>query len=134
MSSQGTTSDEESETDPFIVKLDGEKGAPPALANHLPTEKAAWPWSSVDPAELSRVMWLSVMLCSIIGSFWLLDSLKDTVFATLVGLEHQPVAKVLSVITTLFVVLYYNSLLDRFNAPTVMFFGSNIKVLFGARY
>jgi len=59
------------------------------------------------------------MLCSIIGSFWLLDSLKDTVFATLVGLEHQPVAKVLSVITTLFVVLYFNSLLDRFDAQTV---------------
>ena len=41
-----------------------------------------------------RMGWLALMLSCIIGSFWLLDSLKDTVFATLVGLEHQPKAKV----------------------------------------
>jgi ATP/ADP translocase len=119
MPPQGSASDEVGETDPFIVKSDGDEEAPTALSNHLTTKKTSWPWSSVDPAQLPRVMWLSIMLCSIIGSFWLLDSLKDTVFATLVGLEHQPVAKVLSVITTLFVVLHFNSLLDRFDAQTV---------------
>ncbi len=70
-------------------------------------------------AELPRIAWLAAVLFCIIGSFWLLDSLKDTVFATLVGLEHQPLAKILSVGTTLALVLYYNSLLDRVATPTV---------------
>jgi hypothetical protein len=69
--------------------------------------------------HIPRVFWLSATLCCIIGSFWLLDSLKDTVFATLVGLEHQPAAKVISVFITLALVLYYNSLLDHYETPTV---------------
>ena len=43
--------------------------------------------------ELPRIMWLSALLCCIIGGFWLLDSLKDTVLATTVGLEHQPLSR-----------------------------------------
>jgi ATP/ADP translocase len=114
-------SEEGGETDPFIALPQSKKAAPAAFADQSSSGRVVWPWSSVDPFHLPRVAWLSVVLCSIVGSFWLLDSLKDTVFATLVGLEHQPVAKVLSVITTLIVVMYYNSLLDRFGAPTVSF-------------
>mmetsp|Transcript_68557 Transcript_68557/g.155023 ORF Transcript_68557/g.155023 Transcript_68557/m.155023 type:complete len:582 (+) Transcript_68557:147-1892(+) len=71
--------------------------------------------------ELPRIAYLSATLCCIIGTFWLLDSLKDTIFDTLVGLEHQPKAKVLSVGVTLVLVLYYNRLLDQFSKPAVFY-------------
>ena len=61
-------------------------------------------YGDIDGDELPRIMWLSALLCCIIGGFWLLDSLKDTVLATTVGLEFQPRAKLASVVVTLFVV------------------------------
>lgn len=75
----------------------------------------------------------------ILGTFWLLDSLKvllscfcdgdkmliythrergqDSVFATTVGLRYQPWAKFLSVICTLFVVCLYDYLVNFVSKP-----------------
>ena len=77
--------------------------------------------------ELPRIMWLSALLCCIIGGFWLLDSLKDTVLATTVGLEHQPKAKAISVLVTLVVVAAYNNAINRVRKPVLFY-------LFGAFY
>jgi len=41
-----------------------------------------------------RAAWLSGTLFFIIGGYWLMRSLKDTVLATIVGLQYQPMAKV----------------------------------------
>ena len=49
--------------------------------------------------------------CFVVGIYWMMRSLKDSVFATLVGLEYQPQAKMLS----LFVVppcSSYNKVVD----------------------
>lgn len=62
---------------------------------------------------------LSMTLFSIIGGFWLLDSLKDTVLEGTVGLEYQPRAKLLSVAVTLLLVIQYNRLVDSCSKPTV---------------
>lgn len=62
---------------------------------------------------------LSLTLFSIIGGFWLLDSLKDTVLEGTVGLEYQPRAKLLSVAVTLLLVIQYNRLVDSCSKPTV---------------
>jgi len=96
------------ETEPLLLLFDGDSSAskpssappkpdtPPAssllrrIAGSLYGEDAL----QAHGADAPRVAWLAMMLGCIIGSFWLLDSLKDTVFATLVGLEHQPKAKV----------------------------------------
>ena len=77
--------------------------------------------------ELPRIMWLSALLCCIIGGFWLLDSLKDTVLATTVGLEHQPKAKAISVLVTLVVVAAYNNAINRVRKPVLFY-------VFGAFY
>lgn len=58
-------------------------------------------------------------LFSIIGGFWLLDSLKDTVLEGTVGLEYQPRAKLVSVAVTLLLVIQYNRLVDSCSKPTV---------------
>ena len=68
-------------------------------------------YGDIDGDELPRIMWLSALLCCIIGGFWLLDSLKDTVLATTVGLEHQPKAKAIPVLVTLVVVAAFFAVL-----------------------
>ena len=57
-----------------------------------------------------RPVWLGSSLFMILFAFWLLDSLKDPVFATLVkgNLDsHQPPAKICSVVTTLCLVCLF---------------------------
>ena len=59
---------------------------------------------TVDPGEWKRPYWLGAGLFLILFAFWLLDSLKDPVFVRLVDgkiSEHQPPAKLCSVLVTL---------------------------------
>ncbi|CAM9610520.1 unnamed protein product [Chrysoparadoxa australica] len=64
------------------------------------------------PGDFAHVLWLSATLFSIIGGFWLLDSLKDTVLEVTLGMEYQPRAKLSSVLVTLLLVVGYNRLVD----------------------
>ncbi|CAM9557415.1 unnamed protein product [Hapterophycus canaliculatus] len=79
------------------------------LYGHLPRE------------DVPRIIWLSLTLFSIIGGFWLLDSLKDTVLEGTVGLEYQPRAKLVSVGVTLLLVIQYNRLVDSCSKPTLFY-------------
>lgn len=71
---------------------------------------------------------LSLTLFSIIGGFWLLDSLKDTVLEGTVGMEFQPRAKLVSVAVTLLLVIQYNRLVDSCSKPTVSISGESLKL------
>ena len=53
-----------------------------------------------------KVLILGLALCLILASFWLMDSLKDATLAELVGMEYQPTAKLLSVLSTLLLVTW----------------------------
>jgi AAA family ATP:ADP antiporter len=66
---------------------------------------------------VSRVLYHGVFLAFIIAGFWLLDSLKDPVLSSTVGMEYQPVAKLLSVVTTLIVVCLYDFLTTLVSKP-----------------
>ncbi|CAB1114844.1 AAA [Ectocarpus sp. CCAP 1310/34] len=79
------------------------------LYGHLPRE------------DVPRIVWLSLTLFAIIGGFWLLDSLKDTVLEGTVGLEYQPRAKLVSVAVTLLLVIQYNRLVDSCSKPTLFY-------------
>lgn len=65
---------------------------------------------SIPIREIPRVLFHGLILAFIIAGFWLLDSLKDPVLGNLVGLEYQPVAKLLSVVFVLVVVCIYDYL------------------------
>jgi len=65
------------------------------------------PWS-----DMPRVAWLSCTLFFIIGGFWILDSLKDSVFENTVGIEYQPNAKLVSAGVMIFLVAIYSHLVD----------------------
>jgi AAA family ATP:ADP antiporter len=60
--------------------------------------------------DLARVLFHAAILCFILCGFWLLDALKDPVLAAIVGIEYQPIAKLLSVLVTFFVVCFYDYL------------------------
>ncbi|CAM9868150.1 unnamed protein product [Ascophyllum nodosum] len=88
-------------------------------------------YGQLQTKDIPRVLWLSLTLFSIIGGFWLLDSLKDTVLEGTVGLEYQPRAKLLSVVVTLLLVIQYNRLVDSCSKPTLFYIvGGFYTVLF----
>jgi ATP/ADP translocase len=69
--------------------------------------------------ELPRVLFHGLLLSSIIAGFWLLDSLKDPIVANTIGIEYQPIAKLMSVVSTLVIVCLYDFLTSVVSKPTL---------------
>lgn len=78
--------------------------------------------------HLPRVLFHGTILAIIICGFWLLDSLKDPVLAQIVGIEYQPIAKLLSVVVTLLVTCIYDFLTSYLNRPNLFHL---VSVVFG---
>ncbi len=57
---------------------------------------------------------LSCTFFCIIGSYWLLRTIKDAIFDSLVDLSYQPKAKMLSLVVIIPLVLFYTKLVDTF--------------------
>ena len=66
----------------------------------------------MPPDKLLQALTFSLLLCFVVGIYWLMRSLKDSVFATIVGLEHQPQAKMLSLFVVTAVLFAYNKVVD----------------------
>ena len=66
----------------------------------------------LPPSEMLRTLTLATTLFFMIGGYWLLRSLKDTVLISLCGVQAIPKAKMLSVFVVLGVVSVYNKFLD----------------------
>jgi ATP:ADP antiporter, AAA family len=69
-------------------------------------------WGDLSRSEIKKFGVLSAILMFILGDYWLLRSLKDAIFADFVGFEWQPVAKIMSLIAIIFIVLGYSKLVD----------------------
>lgn len=69
--------------------------------------------------QIPRILFHGLILSCIISGFWLLDSVKDPVLATIVGMEYQPAAKLLSVVFVLFVVCIYDYLTSIVSKPSL---------------
>ncbi len=63
--------------------------------------------------QLPLVIYHAFILSSIVAGFWLLDSLKDPVIARIIGMEYQPIAKVISVLATFIVTVAYDFLTSK---------------------
>ena len=57
----------------------------------------------------------SAVLSLTVGVYWLMRSLKDSIFATVVGIEYQPQAKMLSLLVVTVGLVVYGSLVERLN-------------------
>jgi hypothetical protein len=55
---------------------------------HMRLAQALYGDGSSD-AQLAHAGFLALLMCNIVGVYWLLRSLKDSVFTTVVGIEYQ---------------------------------------------
>lgn len=76
----------------------------------------------LPPSEMIRTLCLATTLFFMIGGYWLLRSLKDSVLMALCGYKAIPKAKMLSVFVVLGVVSVYNHLLDSDLAKHQLFY------------
>ena len=69
-------------------------------------------WGDLRGEELKKFALLALGFFFLIGSYWPLKTLKDSIFANIVGPEHLPTAKILSLALFFPLVLIYSKLID----------------------
>ena len=91
-------------------------------------------WPAISDENISRFGILSSIYFFLIGAYWLIRTMKDPLFASLVGYSYQPFAKMVSLITVILGVLFYNKLLDVLRRNTLfyslaLFFGIGFVII-----
>ncbi len=71
-------------------------------------------WGNFQKEELKKFGLLSLIFGFIIGTYWMLRPLKDSIFMSVVGSNYIPYAKWLSLLIVFPLVLIYNKLVDLF--------------------
>jgi len=71
-------------------------------------------WGDLHGEELKKYLLLAVTFLFLIGVYWLLRSVKDSILASTVGIKYQPMAKIVSLFTLVPLILCYSKLIDMF--------------------
>jgi len=67
-------------------------------------------------AEVRKFAFLALVFFFIIGIYWAMRPLKDSIFDTMVGIKkYQPWAKILSLFFIVPLIIFYNKLIDKFS-------------------
>ncbi|KKP24348.1 MAG: Plastidic atp adp transporter [candidate division TM6 bacterium GW2011_GWF2_28_16] len=88
-------------------------------------------WGNMSEEELKKFSILSGAYFFLIGSYWLLRVMKDSVFSVLVDYRQQPFAKMVSLFVVIGVVLFYNKLVNIFKRNTLFYI---IALFFGVGF
>ncbi len=72
-------------------------------------------------AEMQKFGFLAAIFGLIIGTYWTLRPIKDSVFHAIVHIDYQPIAKMLSLFCVIPLILIYNKLLDVFPRHKVFY-------------
>jgi ATP:ADP antiporter, AAA family len=78
-------------------------------------------WGDLRGEELKKFSLLSLGFFFLIGSYWPLKSIKDSVFLGMVGSNYQPYAKIASLIFFFPLVLAYSKLIDHFSKEKMIY-------------
>lgn len=78
-------------------------------------------WGDMKGEELKKFIILAVGMFLIIGSYWPLKALKDSIFINLIGAKYLPKVKTLSVIICLILVLFYSRLVEYFSKEKIIY-------------
>lgn len=78
-------------------------------------------WGDLSKAELKKFGLLSCIITIILGNYWMLRSMKNPIFNDLVGMQHQPKAKLLSIVVVILVLFVYSKLVDRYKKDTLFY-------------
>lgn len=73
----------------------------------------AW-FGDFDREELKKFIKLGIIFALVIGIYWTLRPLKDSIFSSMVHADNQPWAKFVSLIVMFPLVLIYSKLVDKF--------------------
>lgn len=78
-------------------------------------------WGDLRGDELKKFALLATGFFFLIGSYWPLKTLKDSIFASIVGPTHLPTAKIFSLALFFPLVLAYSKLVDHFSKEKMVY-------------
>lgn len=79
-------------------------------------------WGKFDSAaEVRKFVMLAANFCVIIGTYWTLRPIKDSIFNAIVGIDWQPRAKMVSLLVIVPLVILYSKLIDTFPRHRVFY-------------
>lgn len=73
----------------------------------------AW-FGDFSKEELKKFLFLGGIFAFVIGVYWTLRPMKDSIFMSMVGSEYQPLAKILSLVILFPIVIIYSKLVDKY--------------------
>jgi len=80
-------------------------------------------WGNFESKEeLKKFGILALIFCGIIAIYWALRPMKDSIFNAMIGMDWQPVAKILSLVVIFPIVILYSKLVDTFPRHKVFYF------------
>lgn len=88
-------------------------------------------WGDLSREELKKFGLLSIVFFFIIGTYWLMRSLKDAIFLKTVGRTYLPYAKMVSLIFIVLLVLFYGKLVDWFEKHKLVYL---LSIAYGLTY
>ncbi len=83
--------------------------------------KSFFSGSFESPAERKKFSTLGVLFGITIGVYWLLRPIKDSVFMTMVGIDYQPVVKMLSALVMVPLIMIYSKLVDLLSPHRLLY-------------
>jgi AAA family ATP:ADP antiporter len=69
-------------------------------------------WGDISREEFKKFGLLSSVFFFIIGAYWMLRLMKNALFTHIIGSSGLPYAKIISIVSLLLIVLFYNKLVD----------------------
>lgn len=75
-----------------------------------------------DSYETTKIIFSAATFFFVIGSYSILRSLKTSIFLGFVGREYEPLAKILSIVVTVPVILLYAKVVDKFKRHQAVYF------------
>lgn len=88
-------------------------------------------WGNLHGEELKKYSILALGFFFLIGSWWPLKTLKDSIFINTVGPEYLPYVKILSVSLFFPIVLLYSRLVDMYNKEKLIYFFLGVYTVLG---
>ncbi len=88
-------------------------------------------WGNLHGEELKKYSILAVGFFFLIGSWWPLKTLKDSIFINTVGPEYLPYVKILSVSLFFPIVLLYSRLVDMYTKEKLIYFFISVYTVLG---
>lgn len=79
-------------------------------------------WGDLSKDEIRKFSLLALGFFIIIGSYWPLKALKDSVFINIVGPRYFPEAKTLSLLAYFPLILLYSKVIDYFSKENIIYF------------